>query len=75
MGFVCKAMFKAPVDPRVTQMDVPWSHSKYISPDSAHSPPPADVIWPPMTKSPLTLMSGSTLGRVIVTPVILVAIF
>ena len=68
------ASFKAPVVSNVVQVPVPWSHSKYISPDSAQTPPPTTVIAPPMVKLPLALIPGSDAGVGIVTPVILVAI-
>ena len=56
------------------QVAIPWSHSKYISPDSAQPPPPAVDMTPVIGKSPPALILGSMLGAVIVTPVILVAI-
>lgn len=67
-------MFSFPVDAKVTHVAVPWSHSKYISPDSAQPPEPPITSCPPIVKLAPVLISGSTVGRVIVTPEILIAI-
>jgi len=72
MGLVSEEILRAPEEPRLVQEPTPWSHSKYISPDSAQPPLPEVVIAPPIKKLPLGSSSGSTVGRGIVTPVILV---